>query len=208
MALKSKKGKDEELPFDIPTYEDEEPKVEQVSFDELEYEAEVMTEEEVEKAEKPKQYFTITGKVQQYEPTWEKYGILDLEVGDEFTGTPEVTIFTKEDKSYNAMKLRLMDDGEILDLYFNFPKKDWPHVKNITKYFDFYRGCFDFIYSILRIRDERNVVDKNGDEIDRFKMVNLETFAKYVDQHERIGIKITEGNPDSEYNSWMITKME
>ena len=207
MALKSKQNKEEEeLPFPVNT--EEEPTQTQVTFDDLEFEAEVMTEEEVEKAENPTQYYTISGKVQQYEPTWEKYGIQDLDVGDEFTGTPEINIFENEDKSYDALRLRLLDDGEILDLYLNFPKKDYPHVKNITKYFDFYRTCFDFIYSILKWRDERNVVNKNGEEIDRFKMVNLETFAKYVDQHERIGIKITEGNPDNDYNSWMITKME
>ena len=207
MALKSKQNKEEEeLPFPVNT--EEEPTQTQVTFDDLEFEAEVMTEEEVEKAENPTQYYTISGKVQQYEPTWEKYGIQDLDVGDEFTGTPEINIFENEDQSYDALRLRLLDDGEILDLYLNFPKKDYPHVKNITKYFDFYRTCFDFIYSILKWRDERNVVNKNGEEIDRFKMVNLETFAKYVDQHERIGIKITEGNPDNDYNSWMITKME
>ncbi len=203
MALKSKK--DEELPFPIDIEEETD---EQISFDDLEFEAEVMTEEEVEQAENPKQYFTITGKVQQYEPTWDKFGIQDLDVGDEFIGRPEVTIFEKKDKSYNAVKLRLMDDGEILDLYFNYPKKDWPYVKNITKYFDFYRGCFDFIYSILKFRDERNVVNLDGEEINRFKTVNLETFAKYVDTMTRVRVRVTEGNPDSDYNSWIIYMME
>ena len=171
----------------------------QLSFDDLEFEAEYVGE---------KEYFTITGKEQQYEPTWEKFKASDLDVGDEFEGRPEVTIFENKDKSYNAARLRLMDDGEILDLYVNFPKKDWPYVKGINKGFDFYRTCFDFIFSILRIRDERNVVNKDSEEINRFKTVNLETFAKYVDSMTTVGIKITEGNPDSDYNSWQITKME
>ena len=153
-------------------------------------------------------YYTISGKEQQYEPTWERYTISDLDVDDEFEGRPEVTIFKKEDKTYDAGRIRVMDDGEILDLYVNFPKKDYPYVKGINKSFDFYRTCFDFIYSILRCRDERNVADKNGEEINRFNLVNLETFAKYVDGMERIGVKITEGNMDSEYNSWQIYKME
>ena len=101
-----------------------------------------------------------------------------------------------------------MDDGEILDLYVNYPKKDWPYVKGINKSFDFYRKCFDFIYSILRYRDERNVVDKNREEVNRFNKINLEMLAKYVDQHNRVGVRITEGNSDSEYSSFIIYKLE
>ena len=101
-----------------------------------------------------------------------------------------------------------MDDGEIVDIYINYPKKDYPYVTGINKGFDFYRKCFDFIFSVLKYRDERNVVDKNGEEINRFSKVNLETFAKYVDQMQRIGIRITEGNTDSDYNSFIIYKME
>ena len=182
----------------------EEPTIEQVSFDDLEFEAEYVDEEEM----SVKKYYTISGKESWYEPEWEKIKASELEVGDEFEGRPEINIFENEDKTYNALRVRVMDDGEILDLYVNFPKKDYPYVKGINKSFDFYRTCFDFIYSILRCRDERNVADKNGEEINRFNLVNLETFAKYVDGMERIGVKITEGNMDSEYNSWQIYKME
>ena len=177
---------------------------EQVSFDDLEFEAEYVDEEEM----SVKKYYTISGKESWYEPEWEKMKASDLDVGDEFEGRPEVNIFENSDKSYNALRVRVMDDGEILDLYVNYPKKDFPYVKGINKGFDFYRPCFDFIYSILRYRDERNVVDENGEEINRFNKVNIETFAKYVDNMERIGVRITEGNTDSDYNSWMIYKME
>ena len=182
----------------------EEPTIEQVSFDDLEFEAEYVDEEEL----SVKKYYTISGKESWYEPEWEKMKASDLDVGDEFEGRPEVNIFENSDKSYNALRVRVMDDGEILDLYVNYPKKDYPYVKGINKGFDFYRTCFDFIYSILRYRDERNVVDENGEEINRFNKVNIETFAKYVDNMERIGVRITEGNTDSDYNSWMIYKME
>lgn len=195
MALKSKNN--EEIPFEVETEE-----VDQVTFDDLEFEAEFVEEET------QKQFLTISGKVSEYEPTWEKYGMADLDVGDEFEGKPEITPFTNDDKSYDALRLRTMDDGEMVDIYINYPKKDYPYVTGINKGFDFYRKCFDFIFSVLRIRDERNVVDKNGEEINRFSKVNLETFAKYVDQMSRIGIRITEGNPDSEYNSFEIYKME
>ena len=199
MALSSKSKEN------VPVEPIEEVKKEaQVSFDDLEYEAEYVDEDELE----TKKFYTISGKESWYEPKWEKYTMADLDVGDEFEGRPELNIFENEDKSYNALRVRVMDDGEMVDLYLNFPKKEWPYVKGINKGFDFYRTCFDFIYGVLRWKDETNVVDSNGEEINRFKTVNLETFAKFVDSRDRIGVRITEGNPDSDYNSWIIYKME
>ena len=201
MALKNKSKKtEEELPFPI----DVEEVKEQVTFEDLEFEAEYVDEDQME----TKKFYTISGKESDYEPTWEKMSIRELDVGDEFEGKPEVMIFKNDDKSYDAIRLRLLDDGEILDCYFNYPKKDFPYVIGINKGFDFYRTCFDFIFSILRIRDERNVVDPNGEEINRFKQVNIETFAKYVDSMTRVGVRVTEGNPNSDYNSWEICSME
>ena len=196
MAL-NKQTKQEELPYPIET----EPQTEEF---ELEYEAEFVDEDAIE----IKKYYTISGKESEYEPDWERYGMADLDVGDEFEGRPELNIFPNEDKSYDALRVRVMDDGEIVDIYVNYPKKDYPYVKGINKSFDFYRKCFDFIFSVLKLRDERNVVTPEGEEVNRFKSVNLDTFAKYVDQHKRIGIRITEGNTDSEYNSFEIYKME
>ena len=196
MAL-SKQNKDEEIPFPIN-------ETEQTSFDDLEWEADYIDEDQQE----TKKFYTISGKESWYEPTWEKYGMNDLDVGDEFEGRPDINIFQNKDKSFDALRLRVMDDGEMVDIYINYPKKDYPYVQGINKGFDFYRKCFDFLFSVLRIRDERNVVNKDGEEINRFSKVNLETFAKYVDQMERIGIRITEGNIDSDYNSQVIYKME
>ena len=200
MALSKKTN--EELPFPVNT---EKETSSQISFDDLEFEAEYVDEDAEYEAKK---FYTISGKESWYEPTWERYTIADLNIGVEMEGRPEINIFTNEDKSYDALRLRVMDDGEILDLYINYPKKDYPYVKGINKSFDFYRKCFDFIFSILRLRDESNVVDANGEEINRFKTVNIETFAKYVDNMSRIGVRITEGNEDSEYNSFIIYKME
>lgn len=194
MALKSKS---EEI------VEKVEATTNQISFDDLEFEADYVDEDmEI------KRFFTISGKESEFEPTWEKYNISDLDVGDEFEGRPELNVFENADKSYNALRLRLADDGEILDLYINFPKKDWPYVKGINKSFDFYRKCFDFIFSILRWKDETNVVNNDGEEINRFGKVNLENFAKFVDGMNRVGIRVTEGNADSDYNSFIIYKME
>ena len=201
MALKTKAH----VPQDSVEEVTNEPVEQQeITFDDLEFEAEYVDEEELE----TKKFYTISGKEQQYEPTWEKMNIRELDVGDEFEGIPEITIFPNDEKSYNSARLRVLDDGEILDCYFNFPKKDFPYVTGINKGFDFYRTCFDFIYSVLKFRDERNVVNKDGEEVNRFKKVNLETFLKYVDSMKRVEVIVTEGNPDSEYDSWQIKKME
>ena len=200
MALKNKAKQTEEAPFPIEGVNEQK----QVTWDDLEFEAEYVPEEELES----RKFYTISGKESWYEPTWERYTIDDLEVGDEFEGRPEISIFENKDKTYNALRLRVMDDGEILDLYVNYPKKEFPYVKGINKKFDFYRKCFDFIYSVLKWRDERNVVNADGEEINKFKSVNIENLAKLVDSMSRVGVKITEGNEDSEYDSWMIIKME
>lgn len=192
MALKSKTN--------------EEPVVEQISFDDIEFEAEYIDEEELEEMS-TKKYYTISGKEQQYEPEWESFNVSELDVGVTMEGRPEITIFENEDKSYNAFRLRIMDDGEILNCYLNYPKKDYPYVKRINKGFEFYRPLFNFIYSLLRMKDERNVVDENGEEVNMFNKINIEMLAKFVDQHERVGVKIIEGvNP--EYNDWVIYKLE
>jgi hypothetical protein len=196
MALKSKSNIPEE------SIEQVSEQV-QISFDDIEFEADYVDEDQ-----ETKKFYTISGKESWYEPTWEKYGIQDLEVGDTFEGRPEINIFENDEKSYNALRLRVMDDGEILDLYVNYPKKDFPFVRNINKKFDFYRKCFDFIYGVLKWEDEHNVVDSQGEEVNRFGKINIEMLAKYVDQHNRIGVKITEGNIDSEYNSFIIYKLE
>ena len=202
MALKTKAH----VPQDSVEEVTNEPVVEQqqISFDDIEFEAEFVDEEELE----TKKFYTISGKESWYEPTWEKFGIQDLDVGTEMEGRVEINIFENKDKSYDALRVRIMDDGEILDLYVNYPKKDFPIVRGINKSFDFYRKCFDFIYSVLKYRDERNVVDSDGEEVNRFNKMNLEMLAKYVDQHERIGVRITEGNSDSKYNSFIIYKLE
>jgi len=196
MALKSKQN---ELPEDFEV-------TEQISFDELEFEAEYD-----ENQGEQQTYYTLTGKEQQYNPDYEVTKNYECDIGEYIEGTPEITIFEKKDKSYDALRLRVIDDigEEILDCYLNFPKWDENgYVENITKSFDFYRPCFDFIYSVLRCRNEKNVVDKNGEEYNKFSRVNLKTFAMYVDQMSKVKVEITEGNEDSDYDSWMITEME
>jgi len=199
MALKTK----DNLPDEFEVQE-----VEQVTFDDVMGSVEAEHVDEDELGSGGQKYYTISGKESWYEPTWEKYGIQDVDVGQTMEGRPEITKFENDDKTYDAYRLRIMDDGEILDLYVNFPKKHYPFVRAINSKFDFYRKCFDFIFSVLRIQGEQYVVDSNGDEVNKFGKINIEMLAKFVDQHERIGVEITEGNSDSEYDSFKIYKLE
>jgi hypothetical protein len=162
-----------------------------------------------------KVYYTITGKEQQYNPDWEIYNINDIDVGEELEGIPEVTIFEKEDKSYNAARLRLIDEEEIVNLYFNFPKKAYPIVRNLKNIrtgekdeFDFYLNCYDVCFSVLRCIDENNIKDKNGDIINKIKAINLETVLKIIDTSKKVRVKIIEGSPYNDYLSWGIIEME
>ena len=168
---------------------------EQVSFDDLE----------------DVKYTSISGKDYIDVGVFEKYGMYDFDVGDEIQGVPEITHFENKDKKYDSLRVRIIDDtsDEYADLYINIPKPDKDgFITNINKTFDFYRTAFDFLFSVLRYRDETNVIDSNGDEKNHFKKVNIILFAKYVDQMNKIKVKITEGNKTSDYNSWIITKME
>jgi hypothetical protein len=175
---------------------------EQVSFDDLEFEASY--EEDVE-------YTTISGKSYIDVGTYEKYGMYDFDVGEEIQGVPELTHFENKDKKYDSIRVRIIDDtsDEFADLYINIPKPDKQgYVTNIRKGFDFYRTAFDFVFSVLRWKDQTNVVNDNGEEINKFGKVNIFNFAKFVDQMNRIYVKIIEGNKDSDYNSWIILNME
>ena len=175
---------------------------EQINFDDLMEDLEFEYEEE-------RTYTTISGKEQEDIYDWEPMKNYELDVGDEMSGIPEVTIFENKDKKYDSLRLRVLDDGEYLDCYANIPKRDkFGCITNISKDFDFYRTCFDFLFSILKFRDERNVVNSDGEEKNRFTKVNIVKFAKYVDQMKRVTVIITEGNADRNYGRWQLKMME
>ena len=176
--------------------------IEQVNFDDLV----ATTEAEIEES-----YKTVTGRETGYYPEYEAFKAYQMDVGDWIEGKPEVSIIPKEGKNYDALHLRVIDDNaeEILDCYANFPRADNEgFVKNLTKDFDFYRNAFDFIFSVLKTRGDKYILDKNGEEYNKFKRVDFMGFAKLVDTMNKVKVEITEGNPDSEYDSWMITEME
>ena len=90
MALKTKAH----VPQDSVEEVTNEPVVEQqqIRFDDIEFEAEFVDEEELE----TKKFYTISGKESWYEPTWEKFGIQDLDVGIEMEGREIVCIHSSK----------------------------------------------------------------------------------------------------------------
>ena len=178
----------------------QENQLKEITFEDLDFEAEY---------EEDRVYTTISGKEYQDVHNWTKYGLRDLDVGEDIMGIPEITYFENKDKKYDSLRFRVLDDGEFVDLYINIPKPDKQgYVTNLRKSFDFYRTAFDFVYSVLRFKDEHNVVNDQGEEINKFGKVNIMNFAKFVDQHSRVSVRITEGNADSDYDSWIILNME
>lgn len=178
---------------------------EQVKFEDLVNSLDMEVEGQTEK----KEFKTISGKPSEFSPEWEKYTINELDAGDCFEGKVEVSHFVNDDRKYDSLRVRVIDDDEVLDAYVNMPKPDKDgRIKMVSKNFDFYRTCFDFVYSVLRMNGEENVVDATGEEVNVFRNVPIINFAKFVDQHERVGVKITEGDPDSLYNSFIIYKLE
>ena len=182
--------------------QEENKTVEQVNFDDLVQSTEASVDEI---------YKTVTGRETDYKPEYEVYKAHELNVGDWIEGRPELSIAPKKNKSYDAVHLKIYDDSaqEILDCWANFPRADEDgFVTGLTKDFDFYRTAFDFIYSVLKTRGDKYVLDKNGEEYTRFNRVDFIGFCKLVDQMSKVRVEITEGNEDSNYTSWQITSME
>ena len=172
----------------------------QINFDELKCEGGFAEE-----------YTTITGKQQIPVHDYEVYKTYECDVGKELTGYPEVSILPKEGKSYDSLKVKVIDElgQEVLEAYANFPRADEKgFVKRIGKDFDFYRNAFDFLHSVRKCHGEKYIVDRNGEEYTEYKNIDFMGHAKLVDQMSKITIRVTEGNPDSTYDSWEIKDME
>ena len=88
---------------------------EQISFDDLEFEAEY---------EEERTYTTISGKDQTDISEYEKMSIYDFDIGDDITGTPEITHFKNDDRKYDSLRVRIINGDEFVDLYINIPKPD------------------------------------------------------------------------------------
>ena len=87
----------------------QEGEFEQVNFDDLVGSTEAEVTQEIR---------TVTGRVTEYNHEWEIFKDYNEDVGTYMEGRPEVTILKKDEKSYDTLCLRVIDDttDDVLDL--------------------------------------------------------------------------------------------
>lgn len=139
---------------------------------------------------------------------YERYNISEVPVGTSVYGRLSLRLFENEDeeKGYDNLAINIIDDDneEVVRCYCNIPHK----TKWINKSSDFYRTTFDFIFSYLKLTDETLVLTSHGDEINSVNVdIDWEEFIEYLDD-KNVTVLTTEGNKDSDYNSFIITKLE
>lgn len=162
-------------------------------------------------------YHTVLGNEQRDVSNVEQYDIRDFDVGNIITGYPEIVIFDNNEKDENgefkrksqSIRLRVIDgDAEYVDLYANIPRRDEQgFITGLNKYFDFFRTGFDLVFSFMRFLDETNVVDSDGNEINKINKINIERICEAIDRMEYVKVKIVESN-DENYPSFIILDLK
>ena len=135
----------------------------------------------------------------------------DLDVGYTFRGEPSLLVFDADpEKKYRTILLKLIDhpNEEVVNIYMNTPLFEGNKIRDIRKFNDFTRVLFDFIFSLNRMVDENSIYDKNGEEINKIQVINIDLVKDFLNNKEIVGIKVTEGNPDSIYPSFIINHIE
>lgn len=135
----------------------------------------------------------------------------ELDIGYTFRGEPTLLIFDADpEKKYRTILLKLIDhpNEEVLNLYMNTPLFEGNKIRDIRKFNDFTRPLFDFIFSLNRMIDEHSIYDEKGEEINKIKIINIDLVKDFINNKEQIGIKVTQGDEDSLYPSFMINHIE
>lgn len=125
----------------------------------------------------------------------------DLDEGETYTGNPIVSIFQNDEKTYNNVSIRLIseDGDEELRLSANYPKKDFPVVKNLNEDFGFYLNAFNLVKDVAILTGVEGV--DNNTEL--FKEVNFKEILEYVDGLDEMEI-MAYTPEDSEYMSFRV----
>ena len=125
----------------------------------------------------------------------------DLDERESYKGNPILSIFENDEKTYNNVSIRLVneDEDEELRLSVNFPKKDWPVVKNLNEDFGFYLNAFNLVRDIAILTGVEGV--DNNTEV--FKEVNFKGILEYVDGLDEMTIQVYLPE-DSEYLSFRV----
>lgn len=125
----------------------------------------------------------------------------DLDIFESYSGNPIVSIFENDEKSYNNASIRLVNEDEELRLSVNFPKKDYPLVKNLNEDFGFYLNSFNLVKDIAILTG----VDGVDDDTSAFKEVNLQEILEFIDGLDELEIQPYYPE-NSEYMSFKVIK--
>ena len=125
----------------------------------------------------------------------------DLDEGEPYKGNPIVSIFENEEKTYNNVSIRLLspDESEELRLSVNYPKKDYPLVKNLNEDFGFYLNAFNLVKDIAVLTGVEGV-DVNTR---LFREVNFKELIEFVDGLDELEIQAYLPE-DSDYFSFRV----
>lgn len=157
----------------------------------------------------------------------DKIGIDDLNIGDTVDGMPDVVLFDNSDRTnsdgsprkWDSICLHLIDiqetdeygeqSGEYVVAYSPCPRPDKNgFVYNIFAN-GFYHGTFSLIYSYLRALDESNVLDPQGNIINKINKINIVKLLEKINELSAMEIKVQAGaNGDENYLTYMIIGME
>lgn len=111
-----------------------------------------------------------------------------------------------EDKKYDAIRLRIVDDDvkELLDCYINIPKKDNEgNVRRLTESFAFYNPAFNFVKKTIEIMDGSDL--ENVKQINR---ININDILQVYEDAAKVAVKIIKSVDDNGYNTFEILSIE
>lgn len=142
---------------------------------------------------------SISGKDLNFDAERDIIYLRDLDEGEVYKGNPIVSIFENDDKSYNNVSIRLVNEDEELRLSVNYPKKDCPVVKNLNENFGFYLNAFNLVKDIAILNGAEGV--DNNTKL--FKEVNFKEILEFIDGLETMEI-IPYYPDDSGYFSFRV----
>lgn len=145
---------------------------------------------------------SVTGKDLRLDNERDILYLRDLDEYESYNGNPIVSIFTNEEKSYNSVSIRLVNDNEELRLNVNYPKKDCPIVKNLNTDFGFYLNAFNLV------KDTAILVGVDGvdNNTNMFKEVDFKELLEYIDGLDNMEV-MAYYPKDSEYMTFRTVKV-
>ena len=145
---------------------------------------------------------------------YERVRVNELEIGDNFGGKPDISFKDKTSMHGNTYQSIVIDlyDSEAMEyytIYINCPEPDEEGFVNyIRKGYGFTRDLFDLIFSYQALTDPTSVMTDNGEEKNTIRRIRIKPFLNFLNNKEWLQFKVTEGNPDSQYNGQRLTRIQ